>query len=350
MILEEDKVTVLNIGTPVASVSVNEPTRSAEQQESKRRKWFRVAKKISLWTCISVVAFYVAAVIILYPMQKRFMYKPTKHGPNTQPAPPKYGWTVHKRDDHAEDDADWSWKEVKIHTPDQEVLSCYWLKHNPNHHSTLSQKDLFTVVYFHGRSDSVDKWIQVVERVMSKVRCNVLMVSYRGFGASTGSPDETGMKTDAQAALDWVFQHIPEEQKQRLVVFGQSMGGAVAINLAAKNPDTIKYLIVENTFLSLPKVAERESAWFILFRPFIHQIWDSESDIQKVKAKILFLSAANDKFIPPEQMKKLFELATAAESKTFQSFAQGGHNNAFRYDEHPEAIANFLYNSNSNKQ
>jgi fermentation-respiration switch protein FrsA (DUF1100 family) len=180
---------------------------------------------------------------------------------------------------------------------------------------------------------------------MSKVHCNVLMVSYRGYGKSTGIPDEEGMKLDAQAALDWTLGNISDANKERLVVYGQSMGGAVAIHLAAQNPKTVKYLMVENTFLSLPQVATQVSVWFGLFLPFIHQIWDSASEIRKVTCKVLFLSGAKDRFILPYQMEQLKELATNAEKVSFVSISNRGHNSTYLDESYPAAIETFLYSN-----
>ncbi len=318
------------------------PTNETEPQP-KPRKWTQKSKKIALWTLVALVAIYLLAAIILYPMQKSFMYKPKKHTP-TEALPKEMQQLRHRQEHHTEDDLDWHWKRVKIDTSDGETLSCYWLKsHSLAPQTVTAKKDLFTVIYFHGRSGSIHDWVSVVEKLQSKVRCNVLMVSYRGYGDSTGSPDEAGMKLDAQAALEWTLKQLSPDQKSRLVIYGQSMGGAVAIHLAATNPTTVKYLIVDNTFLNLPSVAARESPFFTLFRPLIHQVWDSAAVIKDVKCKILFLSAKNDKFIPSEQMTELHKLATGSESAKLVPIPKGGHNSAYLQPEYSEAIETFLY-------
>ena len=343
----EDK-TVVNLETDNSLVSTDN---NETESEVKPRKWVQTLKKVTLWTIVSLVATYFLALVILYPFQKSFMYKPRKHSVD-EPVPHPLSSLTHKEENHDEDSLDWHWKKVAIKTEDDETLSCYWIKHFVKEPTTpeeavtqeeLKKKELFTVIYFHGREGSIHKWTPVVEKLMTKVRCNVLMVSYRGYGHSTGSPDEEGMKKDAQAALKWTLESISQAQRDRLVVYGQSMGGAVAIHLASKNPKAVKYLMVENTFLSLPKAATRESIFFTPFTPFIHQIWDSEVDIQKVTCPILFLSAKKDRFIPQSHMKGLFELATAAERKTFASIAEGGHSSVYKVKEHGQAIEDFLY-------
>ena len=75
---------------------------------------------------------------------------------------------------------------------------------------------------------------------------------------STGTPDEKGLNIDAQAGLDWI-RNNPETRNAPIVVYGQSLGGAVAIQLVAKNQKIgdIAGLILENTFLSIRKMIPR---------------------------------------------------------------------------------------------
>lgn len=81
------------------------------------------------------------------------------------------------------------------------------------------------------------------------------MLEYRGYGLSTGAPDEAGLKIDAQTALDYLRQR-PETADTKFVIYGQSLGGAVAIHLVANNQehDDIGGLVLENTFLSIRKL------------------------------------------------------------------------------------------------
>lgn len=76
--------------------------------------------------------------------------------------------------------------------------------------------------------------------------CNILMLSYRGYGLSTGSPSETGIRIDAQVALDFIKKH-PLLKSTLIVLYGQSIGGAVSIDLASRNKSSIHALILENT-------------------------------------------------------------------------------------------------------
>jgi pimeloyl-ACP methyl ester carboxylesterase len=80
------------------------------------------------------------------------------------------------------------------------------------------------------------------------------MLSYRGYGKSQGTPSEAGMKLDAKAALDYILQDTALSAGQ-IIVYGQSIGGAVAIDLCASHRDKIGALVVENTFLSVASMS-----------------------------------------------------------------------------------------------
>lgn len=87
------------------------------------------------------------------------------------------------------------------------------------------------------------------------IPANVLMVEYRGYGKSTGTPNEKGLNIDSQATLDYIRQN-DELKGSNIIVYGQSLGGAVAIQLVARNQKTmdIKGLVLENTFTSIRKL------------------------------------------------------------------------------------------------
>lgn len=108
---------------------------------------------------------------------------------------------------------------------------------------------------FHGNAGNIGHRIPIAKIIQEVVGCNVLMLEYRGYGMSTGVPDEAGLKIDAQTGLDYIRQRA-ETRGTKIVVYGQSLGGAVAINLVAQNQDSrdIAGLILENTFLSIRKL------------------------------------------------------------------------------------------------
>ena len=112
---------------------------------------------------------------------------------------------------------------------------------------------------FHGNAGNIGHRVPIARMLEENVGCNVLMLEYRGYGLSTGTPDEKGLMIDAQTGLDWIRQQ-EKSNSPRVVIYGQSLGGAVAIQLVAKNRHTgdIVGLILENTFLSIPKMIPRQ--------------------------------------------------------------------------------------------
>lgn len=96
-----------------------------------------------------------------------------------------------------------------------------------------------------------------IRSLVFKCNYNVLIVSYRGYGKSSGSPTESGLKIDAQAALDYLVNERADIDNKKILVFGSSLGGAVAIDLAFSNQSKIWALVVENTFTCIPDLVRR---------------------------------------------------------------------------------------------
>lgn len=141
------------------------------------------------------------------------------------------------------------YEELMIPTPDGESLSAFYLRANKQHARNV------TILMFHGNAGNIGYRIPIGKILESDIGCNVLMLQYRGYGFSTGTPNEKGLMIDAQTGLDYIRQRS-ELRGSRIVLYGQSIGGAVAIALAARNlkQDDISGIILENTFLSIRKL------------------------------------------------------------------------------------------------
>ena len=109
-----------------------------------------------------------------------------------------------------------------------------------------------TILMFHGNAGNIGHRVPIAKVLEENLHCNVLMAEYRGYGLSTGTPDEKGINVDAQTALDYI-RNQKETQGGEIIIYGQSLGGAVAIQLVAQNQDgsDIKALVLENTFTSM---------------------------------------------------------------------------------------------------
>jgi uncharacterized protein len=148
----------------------------------------------------------------------------------------------------------------------------------------------------------------------------VLAFDYRGYGRSSGSPTEAGVLADARAARAWLAQRsgIPESE---IVLMGESLGGAVAVQLAAEAP--ARGLVLENTFTSAPDVAAVHYAWLPV-KQLMRTRFDSAALIGKYHGPLLQVHGDADTIVPFALGRKLFDAAN--EPKQFVVIPGGDHN------------------------
>ncbi|KAF0395911.1 BEM46 family protein [Gigaspora margarita] len=198
-----------------------------------------------------------------------------------------------------------------------------------------------TILTFHGNAGNVGNCIPIAKRFYNDFKCNVVMLSYRGYGRSEGTPTETGLKIDAQTALNYICNHSILKHT-KIILYGQSLGGAVAIDLASKNGDKVAGLIVENTFLSIPKVLPHVIPQLRHLTLLCTQKWESEKAIKHIKnMPILFLSGIEDELIPKEHMKRLYDFVEGSR-KELREFPKGNHGNTVAQPGYFDSIWEFL--------
>ncbi len=162
----------------------------------------------------------------------------------------------------------------------------------------------------------------------------ILTVAYRGFAGSTGEPSEHGLTTDALAAYRWLLDK--GYAGARIVVFGESLGSGVAVQLAARVEAAA--VVLDSPFTSLVEVAQ---ARFPLFpaRWIMRDRFDSLARIGELKAPLLVVHGDRDAAVPYALGKRLYEAAGG--NKRMVTLAGGGHTAPF--DEGPwAAISAFL--------
>lgn len=140
-----------------------------------------------------------------------------------------------------------------MRTPDEVNLHTYLVR------PPVSQKARsVTILVFHGNAGNIGHRLPIAKILAEDLKCNVLFVEYRGYGLSSGEPNEKGLMIDAQTGLDYIRKR-KELKDTRIVVYGQSLGGAVAISLVGQNQDAgdIAGLILENTFMSIRTLIPR---------------------------------------------------------------------------------------------
>jgi alpha-beta hydrolase superfamily lysophospholipase len=145
-----------------------------------------------------------------------------------------------------------------IPTPDGEKLSAFYIRAPKER----SQKNI-TILMFHGNAGNIGHRVPIARMFVQRMGCSVFMLEYRGYGLSTGSPDESGLMIDAQTAFDYIRERA-ETRNNDIVVFGQSLGGAVSVQLVAKNQNDKRLigLVLENTFMSMRKLIPQYAPLF----------------------------------------------------------------------------------------
>ncbi len=203
----------------------------------------------------------------------------------------------------------------------------------------VSQPDaVVTVLFFHGNAGTIADRPLTLER-LHELGANVLMVDYRGYGNSGGSPDERGTYADASAAWDYLTGTAGIAPGD-IVIYGRSLGGAVALELATRVVP--RAIIVESTFSSLADMA-REHYPYLPTGLLLRFKYPSVDHIRRIRAPILIAHSGEDALIPIAQAERL--VAAAPAPKQFYRL-RGGHNEAFvqagqaYYDVLGEFIAN----------
>lgn len=228
---------------------------------------------------------------------------------------------------------------LKFPTPDGETLHAYLLRP-----PTPSLNKNITLLSFHGNAGNVGHRLPIGKVLSESLGCHVFMVEYRGYGLSTGSPHEDGLSIDGQTALDFVRNH-EELRKTNIVLYGQSLGGAVAIKLLQTNEQVgdIAAVILENTFLSIRKLIPTVMPPAKYIAALCHQRWDSEQTLAKVSDKdipVLFLSGLQDEIVPPAMMKALYDQCPT--KKVWREFPNGDHNSTVAEPGYFDAVWEFL--------
>lgn len=176
------------------------------------------------------------------------------------------------------------------------------------------------VLFCHGNAGNIGDRLDAI-LAFHQLGLDVLIFDYRGYGKSGGRPDEPGIYADARAAYAELVEKrgIPPE---KVVLFGESLGGAVAIALAEAGKAGA--LICEGTFTSIADMS-REIYPFLPARLLVTMNFDGLSRVGKIDVPKLFIHSVDDEVVPFRQAERLY--AAAREPKEFYRL-RGGHNEA----------------------
>ena len=204
------------------------------------------------------------------------------------------------------------YEDVNFISEDGRMLHGWWIPH---------PRARGTVIHCHGNAGNIgDRAWMAAD--LHRLKVNVFLFDYRGYGESRGLPTEKGTYRDARAAYEVVRARYQDVESPPVVLHGQSLGGAVAIQLALDKP--VRGLIVESSFSSVIDMGQKlypllPIRWFCYFR------YDSVSKAPRLNIPKLFAHSPQDDLIPYDLGEKLYQ--AAAPPKEFVVL-EGAHNDA----------------------
>ncbi|TMA93932.1 MAG: alpha/beta hydrolase [Deltaproteobacteria bacterium] len=180
-----------------------------------------------------------------------------------------------------------------------------------------------TLVWFHGNAGNISHRVENIKLLHDKVKINIFIFDYRGYGRSEGRVSEEGTYLDGEAALDYVREQLDVKPK-KIVLFGRSLGAAVAAEMA--NRYDSQGLILESPFVSIREMA-RVVFPLLPIGPLLQTRYDVREKIRKIKTPLLVLHGDRDEVVPFAQGKMVFD--AAPEPKKFFTIAGAQHNDTY---------------------
>lgn len=262
---------------------------------------------------IVVAIAYFSACVLLFFLQPRLIYHPTPIVKNT----PK-SCQISYQD---------VWLPVKNNAGKIERIHGWWIS------VSAERQSLGTLLYLHGAGLNIGSNVNQACN-FQKLGFSVLLIDYRGYGRSQGSfPSESQIYQDAEVAWDYLIKNrrIPTK---KIFLYGHSLGGAVAIELALKHPEAAG-LIVHNSFISMEKMVERHRQ-FRLFpvKLLLTQRFNSIAKVKLLRLPVLFIHGADDTYIPATMSQKLYK--NAPQPKRFLLVPKARHNNGDLFWNNPQ--------------
>jgi fermentation-respiration switch protein FrsA (DUF1100 family) len=253
---------------------------------------------------VALLAIYGLIVLTAYALQRRLTYFP-----DTQRISPA---SVNLADV----------EERTLHTPDGESVLVWYGRAKPG---------FPTLLYFHGNAGSFEFRQERIRRYMAR-GLGMYMMTYRGFGGSTGTPSEKAIVADAHLAYDsLVAEGVKPED---IIVYGESLGSGVAVQLAADR--RVGGVMLDAPYTSLVDVAESVYP-YLPARWLMTDRFESMAYVGRVHAPLLILHGDRDEVVPVAMGKAVF--AAANEPKTLRVLEGAGHSDHWNFGSYEAAYA-----------
>jgi pimeloyl-ACP methyl ester carboxylesterase len=238
------------------------------------------------------------------------------------------GWTMPKP--WLEPPAGAAVEEFTLSMPDGNTVHAWWM---PPRGWTPEKG---AVLYLHGNGGNLSTCGKTMWQWTKELKTGVLGLDYPGFGRSTGTPSEENCYTAAQAAFDWLV-HDRKVAAREIIVVGQSMGGAVATELATRRP--CRMLLTSGAFATFPEVAQHQFPWLPV-RPFIDLQFDNVSKMGRLETPVFITHGTEDHVVPYSHSKRLYNAAINTPRRFFPTPGHG-HSQP-KTAEFYEAVRKFL--------
>lgn len=269
------------------------------------------AGRIATTALAAFVMLAAAGCAAVYGLQDEFVYPNAAEGPMDRPPPP--GAIQH-------------WLE----TPDgARVESWLFLPPGAEDHPAPA------VIFFHGNSDFIENKLEYAEFYATHgFAC--LMVEYRGYRRSTGTPSEAALDADAAAFFDWLASQ-PQIDGARIAAHGHSLGAAVAAHLATVRP--LRALIMVSAFTSMPSLFGRYRVPGALAR----DRFDNVAAVAAYQGPILLVHGEADEIVPVAHGRRLAEVA--GDRARFRSYPGVDHDVPWDWDVFGADLTTFLHDA-----
>ena len=186
-----------------------------------------------------------------------------------------------------------------------------------------AEKPVATLLWYHGNAGNLTHRLHNILE-LRPLKLNIFIFDYRGYGRSEGKPDQPGVYLDSQAAYDTLVR-VKKVSPESLFLFGRSLGGVCALEVASKNPAA--GLILESTFTSARDMADTIFPFFPL-KFLLKSKYDALGQVSSVNIPKLFMHGTEDEIVPYKMGRKLFE--AAAGPKEFYDIQGAGHNDTWQ--------------------
>ena len=224
----------------------------------------------------SISLAYITILLLTYFYQRNLLYHPSENN-------------------YQGDSINFNYQEVFIEAEENIKLKSWFIKKD--------LKNFKTIIFFHGNAGDLTNRIHKLNE-LNKLDVNILIISWRGFSGNLGKPTEKNLYQDAKKSVKWLNKNGIE--KKNIILYGESLGTGVAIELGQDN--SFAGIILESPFTSIANAAK-------IYYPYlpidllIKDRYDSIKKIKSIKIPILVMHGKKDNVVPFKMGVELFEMA-----------------------------------------